>query len=372
MLWLHGGGYTSGSGSAPLYDGSALARAGVVVVTINYRLGRFGFFAHPALGRQANYGLLDQLAALNWVRRNIAAFGGDSSRITLFGNSAGGESVLLLMSSPEARGKFARAIVQSGLGGRRLPAVTTARGDWPSAQSWGLAFAREHGAGDANSLRSLRAEVLLRDPPSLYRGFGPVIDGRLIREDPLTAFAAGRAAPVPLIIGYNSHEVPVSAIGGADRVDAFLRFTPASRAAWRALYATDEAFSGSVVSDALFRAPATRIAREHARHGNPTYLYEFALLPAKSPLAGAPHASERAYVFGNMSAAPWAVDAPDRARSASIVERWAAFAQGREPTQAEGRAWSPAPGTLLRINRDGDATVTVGSSLDTPRNLLPR
>ena len=365
-------GYTAGSGSAPLYDGAALARAGVVVVTLNYRLGRFGFFAHPALGREANFGLLDQLTALNWVRRNIGAFGGDTSKITLFGNSAGGESVLLLMASPLARGKFSRAIVQSGLGGRRLPALTSERGDWPSAQASGLVFARQHGADDAASLRALPAETLLREPPSLYRGFGPVIDGRLIREDPLTAFVSGRAAPVPLIIGYNSHEVPVSAIGGADKVDGFLRLNSASRAAWRALYSSDEAFSRSVASDVLFRAPAISIAREHARNGNPAYLYEFALLPPKSPLSGAPHASERAYVFGNLSSAPWSTDAQDHDRSASMLQRWVAFAHGREPVLAEVGAWSSKAQALLRISRAGEDTTIVGHSLDSAQDLLPR
>jgi carboxylesterase type B len=131
MLWLHGGGYTSGSGSAPLYDGSKLAQAGVVLVTINYRLGRFGFFAHPALGAHANYGLLDQVAALNWVRRNIAAFGGDPSNITLVGNSAGGESVLLLMSAPQVRGNSLERSSSRALAGgccRPLP-LQEATGD---------------------------------------------------------------------------------------------------------------------------------------------------------------------------------------------------------------------------------------------------
>jgi para-nitrobenzyl esterase len=371
MLWLHGGGYTSGSGSAPLYDGSALARAGVLVVTVNYRLGRFGFFAHPALGKEANYGLLDQLAAVDWVRRNIGAFGGDRSRITLFGNSAGGESVLLLMTSPKARGKFARAIVQSGLGGRRLPALTTGRGDWPSAEATGITFARQHGAIDATSLRALSAETLLRDPPSLYRGFGPVIDGRLIREDPLTAFRWGRAAKVPMIIGYNSHEVPVSAIGGVGRIDEFLRFSRESRAAWRSLYPSDDLFGRSIVSDVLFRAPAIRIAREHARNGNAAYLYEFSILPPQSSLAGAPHASERAYVFGNMSAAPWPTDAQDSVRSASIRQRWVAFAHGRKPLPGIGGDWSLVPDTRLCLSRDGDSSAPVINSFMSPY-LLPR
>jgi para-nitrobenzyl esterase len=375
MLWLHGGGYTSGSGSAPLYDGSKLARAGVVLVTINYRLGRLGFFAHPELGPEANYGLLDQVEALNWVRRNIAAFGGDPSNITLVGNSAGGESVLLLMSAPQLRGKFARAIVQSGLGGRILPALSTARGDWRSAQADGLAFAAGKGAGDAGALRRLPAQELLSEPPSLYRGFGPVLDGKLVQEDPLAAIVAGRAARLPLLIGHNSHEVPVSAIGGSDRIVPFLRFKPADRSAWRAFYPSDEAFEKSVVGDVLFKAPAVRTAIAHARHGNRVHLYEFAVLPPASALSGAPHASERAYVFGNLAKAPWATDAMDEVRSAAMIRAWVAFASGRSPTLSE-QLWRPftrAAPNMIRIGREraDHLTAKAFTSPETGR-LLPR
>jgi para-nitrobenzyl esterase len=375
MLWLHGGGYTSGSGSAPLYDGSKLAQAGVVLVTINYRLGRFGFFAHPALGTDANYGLLDQVAAVNWVRRNIAAFGGDPSNITLVGNSAGGESVLLLMSAPQLRGRFARAIVQSGLGGRNLPALSTARGDWRSAQADGLAFAAGKGAHDAGALRKLPAQELLSEPPSLYRGFGPVLDSKLIQEDPLAAIAGGRAARVPLLIGYNSHEVPVSAIGGPDRIDPFLRFKPPSRSAWRAFYPSDQAFEKSVVGDVLFKAPAVQTAIAHARRDNRVYLYEFAVVPPASSLSGAPHASERAYVFGNLARAPWAADAVDEARSTSMIRAWVDFASGRSPTISD-QPWRPftqAAPDMVRIAREGtDHTPTPDFTNPQVGNLLPR
>jgi para-nitrobenzyl esterase len=357
MLWLHGGGYIGGSGSAPLYDGSALARDGVVLVTINYRLGRFGFFAHPALGRHANYGLLDQLAALDWVRRNISNFGGDPANITLFGNSAGAESVSLLMASPLARGKFAKAIVQSGLGGRILPALATPRGAWSPAYKTGQEFAKRAGARHAQSLRSLPAEALLADTPSLYRGFGPVIDDHVVREDPLAAFAAGRAARVPLLIGYNSHEVPVAAIGGPERIDGFLHFTPAQRAGWRASYPSEAAYERSVVSDVLFAGPAVRLALEHARNGNPTWLYEFAVLPPQTALTGAPHASERAYVFGNLASAAWPTQAIDALRSRAIRTRWTEFAKASLPLLGGGVDWNrvePRRPEALRISLAAD------------------
>jgi para-nitrobenzyl esterase len=375
MLWLHGGGYTSGSGSAPLYDGSKLAQADVVLVTINYRLGRFGFFAHPALGPDANYGLLDQVAALTWVRRNIAAFGGDPSNITLVGNSAGGESVLLLMSAPQSRGRFARAIVQSGLGGRILPALSTPRGDWRSAGAEGLAFAAGKGAHDAGALRKLSARELLSEPPSLYRGFGPVLDGKLVQEDPLAAIVGGRAARVPLMIGYNSHEVPVTAIGGSDRIVPFLRFKPASQSAWRAFYPSDQTFESSVVSDVLFKAPAIQTAIAHAHHGNRVYLYEFAVLPTASPLSGAPHASERAYIFGNLAKGPWAPDKVDEARSTAMIRAWVDFASGRSPTIADQRWWpfSRASPNRIRVAREGtEHLFTEDFTSSEVGSLLPR
>lgn len=373
MLWLHGGGYTAGSGSAKLYDGRKLAEAGVVVVTINYRLGRPGFFAHPAFGSEVNFGLLDQIAALDWVRRNIGAFGGDPGNITLFGNSAGGESVLLLMTAAQARGKFARAIVQSGLGGRKLPGLRTPRGGLPSAQDQSLAFAAAHEAKDAAALRRLPAETLLSDPPSVYRGFGPILDGMLIREDPLTAFSLGHAAPVPLMIGYNSLEVPVAAVGGALRIAPFLRFSPEDRARWRSLYPSDVAFEKAILSDVLFRAPAIRIATEHASHGHSVYLYEFDIFSPDSPLIGAPHASERAFVFGNLAQAPWTTNRIDAEHSAWMVRSWTSFASGR--TSLADMQWkvleSSAPKTT-NIVREGIREGEVGGVDRSTRNLLPR
>jgi para-nitrobenzyl esterase len=170
MVWIHGGGFVNGSGTAVLYDGAALARQGVVVVTINYRLGRFGFFAHPALTREAagapvaNYGLMDQIAALKWVRDNIGGFGGDPRQVTIFGESAGGASVNLLMISPAARGLFKRAITESGLGREVLSRLheTNSLGV-PSAEAAGAAFAKSLGVAgdDPAALRALSAEKIL-------------------------------------------------------------------------------------------------------------------------------------------------------------------------------------------------------------------
>ncbi len=212
MVWIHGGGLVNGSGTAALYDGSALARQGVVVVTINYRLGRFGFFAHPALTAEqrgaalANYGLMDQIAALKWVRRNIARFGGDPGNVTIFGESAGGLSVNRLMMMRQARGLFHKAIVESGAGRER--GETLAR-----AEQAGAAFAAKLGvtAPDPAKLRAIPADAIVAAGDlDLIKGEAPILDGVLLTENPSAAFAAGRVARVPYLIGSNSLEFPNS------------------------------------------------------------------------------------------------------------------------------------------------------------------
>ena len=203
MVWIHGGSHREGAGW--IYDGSAFARQGIVVVTINYRLGPLGYFAHPALTAAArkdeplaNYGLMDQVAALQWVKRNIAAFGGDPRQVTVFGESAGGMSTLALLATPSAKGLYARAIVQSG-GGWFPPTTLAAKAE---AGEKALA-ALGHAKASAADLRALPAETLIR---GVGGSFGPIPDGRLLKETPTQAFAAGRAADVPLIIGWNSGE----------------------------------------------------------------------------------------------------------------------------------------------------------------------
>ena len=321
MVWLHGGGYTGGSGSAPLYDGSALARQGVVVVTLNYRLGKFGFFAHPQLasGEGANFGLLDQRAALKWVKDNIAAFGGDPRRVTLFGNSAGGESVLFHMAARGSRGLFSRAIVQSGLGGRDLrPAAASVDSDRASTP--------------IDDLRALPPAAIIQwGTPSVYRGFGPTIDGVTVHETLEKTFHARRQARVPLIIGYNGFEIPPAAIGGTAAALALVGHDADQRARGIAAYGGVAAYEQRIASDALFRAPALRLARLHAPAA-PTWSYEFDVVsPAvRGRLGGAPHASERAYVFGNLSRLGWPTDARDADLAHDIGQRWVAFAKGED------------------------------------------
>jgi para-nitrobenzyl esterase len=239
MVWIYGGGFVNGGSSPPTYAGAALAKQGIMVVSFNYRVGRFGIFAHPQLTRAdpdkgllANYGYMDQLAALQWVRRNVAAFGGDPRQVTIIGESAGGMSVHTLMTSPMARGLFQRAVIQSGGSGGTMGATVS------SAEAIGVAFAQSKGIapddpGALAKLRALSAEQVtdglnlasIFSPTSGPRTFGsPVVDGR-IAVDPLTAYRAGSFSRVPVMIGATSDDIggPTGAmIGGARSMAALL------------------------------------------------------------------------------------------------------------------------------------------------------
>ncbi|HYG27048.1 MAG TPA: carboxylesterase family protein, partial [Caulobacteraceae bacterium] len=286
MVWIHGGGLNNGSGTAALYDGTNLAKRGVVVVTINYRLGRLGFFDHPALAAErepgepaGNYGLMDVVAGLRWVQDNAGAFGGDPGKVTIFGESAGGALVTRLMISPEARGLFHRAVVQSGLGrDEGTPLGLPRRDGGPSMQARGEAFAEGLGLKNATAaqLRATPAETVLRPAPNFYGGDLLVRDGLHVAEDVEPAFAAGLEAPVPLIIGANSAEFwwmkpsDLSPYGAID--DAM---TKAERAAFLEAYGGQDGYDAHVLSDLVFNEPARHLARLHARNGHPTYLYRF-------------------------------------------------------------------------------------------------
>ena len=222
MVWIHGGGFFAGFGGEERHDGRWLAKNGAVVVTLNYRLGALGFLAHPALAAESpqrasgNYGLLDQVAALRWVRRNIAQFGGDPRRVTIFGESAGGMSVGQLIASPLARGLFDRAITESGVG------LTTARKD--SAEAQGVRFATALGVGNgmtdlAAALRAVPAETLLAASTRLRYASRPVVDGWVLPTTLDSAIARGRANLVPLITGSNRDE-PMSWTGAQSRAIA--------------------------------------------------------------------------------------------------------------------------------------------------------
>ena len=367
MVWIHGGGLNNGSGTAALYDGTRLAQRGVVVVTINYRLGRLGFFDHPALAAErepgepaANFGLMDVIAALEWVRDNAGVLGGDAGNVTVFGESAGGALVTRLMISEPARGLFHRAVVQSGLGrDEGTPLDAPRRDGGPSMQARGAAFAETLGAATAEQLRALPAEALLRPAPNFYGGDLLVEDGRYVGEGVEAAFAAGRQAPVPLIIGTNSAEfwwmkpTDLSPYGALD--DAM---TEAERAAFLDAYGGQDGYDQLVLSDLVFNEPARRLARLHARRGRPTYLYRFDVVSAAMPEPhdGATHASERQYVFDNLTASPWPTGEMDQRQAEAMAGYWTTFAAKGDPNGGLRQAWpqfEAEPDRLLEFTNDG-------------------
>ncbi len=338
-----------------------------MVVTINYRLGRLGFFDHPALAAErapgepgGNYGMMDIVAALEWVHDNAAAFGGDAGNVTVFGESAGAAAVTRLMIAPTAHGLFHRAAVQSGLGrdtGVPLNAPSVIGG--PSLQDRGAAFARAVGVTTAAELLALPADALLRPPPSFYGGDNLVIDGQLVTEDVEAAFAGGREASVPLMIGTNSAElwwVRPSELSPYGVIDDEL--TLQERVDLYAAYGGEDGYRAHVVSDLAFNEPARHLARLHARNGHPTYLYRFDVVPDSNPepSGGATHASERPYVFDNLHTVGQPMGQRDERAARVMADYWTAFATRGDPN-GEGRTVWPEFGAgrdrLLEFTNEG-------------------
>jgi para-nitrobenzyl esterase len=356
IVWIHGGGFVNGGSSLATYDGAAFAAHGNVFVSINYRLGRFGFFAHPALSRAphpaglGNYGFLDQHAALAWVARNIAAFGGDPQQVTIFGQSCGGESVHMLLTSPQARGLFARAMIDSGGGREGFTPTRTLRAQphvaTASAEQIGAAFARSAGitGEDAAALAALRAlpaerlvaglslTGLLTSDSATYSG--PMVDGTIVTITPEAAYASGAFARVPLLLGATSAD-GVPAPPTAD----------AAAAAREAAVAVAE--------------PARYVARAFSGAGLPVFLFRFSYVAAAQraqwPL-GAPHGSELPYVFDTVDARYGdALTAADRAVAATVNGLWSRFAQTGDPNGA-GPVWpayTEANDTILDVTTAG-------------------
>lgn len=350
MVWVHGGGFVNGGSSPAVYSGHAFGRDGVVFVSMNYRLGRFGFFAHPGLEQEGfggNFGFLDQIAALQWVRRNIAAFGGDPDNVTVFGESAGGVSMNMLLQSPLARGLFARAIIESGGGrDRTLPMPTMA-----AAAIAGSAFAP---GLDAAALRALPAERVTGDLSMMTMMqptyAGPIVDGRTMLGMPVDAAAAGLYARVPVMLGANSADgIPFD---GTDKRTILAAFGPHEARAC-ALYDPDGTASGlavavAVSADRMFIEPARAIARALAPR-QPVFLYRFGYArPEAAAMGGAPHASEIPYVFDTLAQRGTAggnlKDAsirPEEVRVAAAMHRaWIAFARTGRP---DGEGLPPWP-----------------------------
>jgi len=350
MVWIHGGAHVIGSGTFPAFDGTAFARQGVILVTVNYRLGALGYFAHPALSASkprgealGNYGLMDQLAALRWVQKNIAVFGGDPRQVTLFGESAGAIGVTTILAQPEAKGLFARAIVQSGIG------LLDPR-PLDEQEALGAALAQRAGAPPSvslDALRALSADALVaagdvRTPGAMT---GPILDGELVREAPWRVFARSEPIDVPLLVGANSNEASVILAMGVPPAAA-LAYLGSDQAAGRAVYGTglaDDELARQVLGDAWFVAPARWLAARTAG-GAPSYLYHFDYVAGarRERTKGAAHGSEIPYLFGTLgyfASLAGAIDDEDRRFGDGMSACWVAFAKTGVPDCALVPDW---------------------------------
>jgi para-nitrobenzyl esterase len=363
MVWIHGGSLVGGSSAEPMYDGVRLAQHGIILVSINYRLGLLGYLAHPALSAESaqhlsgNYGLLDQIEALHWVQDNIAAFGGDPKQVTIAGESAGALSVIALMSSPAARGLFAKAISESGY----MPAYAKlheAAWGLPAAETAGATMAALAGAKDATQLRAVDLTALYL--AGLKTGWQPepVIDGVVLLRQFAETFARGEQARVPVLAGFNEGEIR-SLLGlmpkAPDTQAAYVqdvrsRFGARS-ATYLAVYpgADPRADVMAALRDGLYGYAAQNLVRQQAALGQPAYLYFFRhSTPAERARdLAAFHASELPYVFGRVGPGAvlgpnWPQPPPSKEESdlaEAMMSYWTSFVRAGIPKAAGESDW---------------------------------
>jgi para-nitrobenzyl esterase len=365
FVWIYGGALSSGASNLSMYEGSKLASRGVVFVSINYRLGILGYLAHPQLSAESpekisgNYGLKDQIEALRWIQRNIAAFGGDPSNVTIAGESAGALSVMHLMSSPPARGLFAKAIAQSAYM-ISLPELKQAKYGGLSAETIGEQLATAIGAPDLAALRSMDATALTT--AAARTGYFPMnnVDGQTLKRQIVDTFERGEQAKVPILAGFNQGEIrslrvlipPVpgdaatyeSAIRSryADLADRFLKLYPSTNLEESIL---------AITRDSLYGWTAEKLVKSQTAIGERAFLYLFDHGYPAADTAGlhAFHASEIPYVFGNIDRTspvwPKIPDTPaERAMSDAMADYWTSFARSADPRAAHQPDW-PAYGS---------------------------
>ncbi len=361
MVWIHGGGFEMGSGSSPLYDGTSFAQDGVVLVTLNYRLGPFGFLElgglDPGRAGSGNVGLLDQIAALEWVRDNIAAFGGDPAQVTIFGESAGAMSVSLLMSMPRAHGLFHAVIAQSGAAAAARTTEQAVEDTQEFMSIAAMASVEElvraepqqllaaHGAMASARVADPEAVIERTGNPLAFLSFRPVTDGSIVPSDPLGAIAAGSSAGIRLLIGTNSEEwklfammspPPVDDLALHQRAALVVSDPDAALEVYRAEQpgATVAELECALLTDLVFRIPAARLADAHCAHA-PVHQYLWTWgSPAWGGMIGAAHAIEIPFVFDLVEDQRLHVfvgpDAPKELARATH-EAWVAFARDGAP-----------------------------------------
>ena len=382
MVWIYGGGFVNGGSSPAVYDGSEFARQGIVLVSFNYRLGRFGYFAHPALTREGkagllgNYGDMDQIAALEWVQRNIESFGGDPHNVTVFGESAGGLSVHTLLTSPLAVGLFQKAIIESG-GGRSLfngsPHLHEAANGKVSGEDAGLAFAAKKGipGTDAAALRQLRAlpadslvdglnMASMKQAEAIYSG--PMIDGKLRLQDPGAAYLAGKQLRIPVVVGATDMDI---GFGSDEKTkDELFATFGANADAARKAYDPDGSRTltdlfGAIDRDRMMLEPARFVARILSRAGQPVWEFRFSYVAEsmRSQWPGAPHATDIPFVFDTVRA-KYAdqLTAADLSIAQKIHGSWVQFAKTGDPNGTALPGWpkySPGTDTLMNFTAAG-------------------
>jgi para-nitrobenzyl esterase len=383
MFWLHGGANVGGTASSALYKDGTLPQHGVVLVTVNYRLGIFGFLAHPELTRESshhasgNYGLMDQIAALRWVRENISKFGGDPANITVFGQSAGAQDTGLLMTSPLSKFLFQRAIAESGTA--YFPPPQRLSEAEQTGEKLAATWKAPAGEGAIKFLRQLSAQGLLKDatsrdadrPPTP----GPVIDGWVLVRSPAALFAAGQQSAIPMLIGSTTREFGGSSSPEELRIriqGAAGSFAPQMLA----LYGLANGGQGTadpkygsvanqVAADSFFRCPVTTQAAWHAAVSHPTYEYQFAHAIPGQEAQGAMHSGDLPYVFGffpktgNIAGNFGELDH----KLADLMESyWTNFAKTGNPNGANLPNWPEFDGTqsYLEFTKEGAAVANSG------------
>jgi para-nitrobenzyl esterase len=392
MVWIYGGAYRFGEGSTPTYNGENLNRHGVIVVTFNYRLGPLGFLAHPLLSKESphnsssNYGLLDQIAALQWVQRNIAAFGGDPNRVTIFGQSAGATSVIWLMASPLTTGLFQRAIPQSAYEGTAFADLNENKYGNPPKEAMGEKLAKDLGCDTAADpiacMRAKSAQEIMdkgTPPVSISSGAGyryePCVDGWVVTDLPINIFKAGKQQKVPLMIGSTADEWTllqqgiITANSYQEAVKSY--FGDAAQQVLTMYPAADDtqakASDKQVWTLWTFTCPAKVYAGAMANVQSKAYFYQFSRVPPGSKI-GAFHSRDIGYVFGNLAPilsplkADKYFDNTDKELSEVMMSYWTAFAANGDPNKEGLTNWPVYDANTVQYMNFGD-TVEVKSGL---------